>query len=349
MEKAVFLVSKMDSLSEILIRLERLVTIDTSVSQGRELPAAEYLKAEFERQGIPAAVYEPFPGRGSVIAELAGHSPETLLILTHLDTADFLPGARNRMIRREDRYYGRGTLDCKGLAAIWTQVLCDLYRDLGCPKRSVRFIAAAGEESGGMVGMDWLSRHTDCLRQVFLALGEGGGFPVAYKGRWLFTLQTGELAREPPLEAIYSEEEQLRIVHQACQQGYYSGETLDYFRDLQNAQTSRRVSRESFYRGVDTLLGQGDCTVLSRYAGLFQETLAAFDPGYGLLPVITPGWSDNRFARRAGIDTIGFFPLSLDNRIGGIHGRNEYINKDSIYLSYKYFYDILKILIYYDH
>ena len=67
---------------------------------------------------------------------------------------------------------------------------------------------------------------------------------------------------------------------------------------------------------------------------------------YKLLPIITPGYSDNRFFRQRGIATIGFFPLDIKNNISGIHGNNEYISFKSLILSYNILLQTLKTLLY---
>lgn len=40
--------------------------------------------------------------------------------------------------------------------------------------------------------MRWIKDNTRLLENVFLALGEGGGFPFPYDGKIYYTFQTGE-------------------------------------------------------------------------------------------------------------------------------------------------------------
>ena len=53
-----------------------------------------------------------------------------------------------------------------------------------------------------------------------------------------------------------------------------------------------------------------------------------------MMPVITPGYSDNRYFRRAGIPVIGFFPFDVGDHIW-MHMANEYISLDTLKLAYE--------------
>ena len=62
------------------------------------------------------------------------------------------------------------------------------------------------------------------------------------------------------------------------------------------------------------------------------------------MPCITPGYSDNREFRKAGVPVIGFFPLDIRNSLRGIHGVNEYITEASLALAYRVMTGILSRL-----
>ena len=53
---------------EAVRHLQALLRIDTTNPPGNEIEAARYCARVLEAEGIPAKVYEPFPGRGSVVA-----------------------------------------------------------------------------------------------------------------------------------------------------------------------------------------------------------------------------------------------------------------------------------------
>ena len=63
---------------------QSLIRFDSTTA---EKPEAEWLKALFDREGIPAQVYALDPQRPNVVARLAGNGKKRpLLILGHLDT-----------------------------------------------------------------------------------------------------------------------------------------------------------------------------------------------------------------------------------------------------------------------
>ncbi len=338
----------MDYYSAIIKRLERLVAMDTTISAANELLAAYFLKAEFKQNNIDGKIFEPRRNRGSFYAQLDGKNPRKILLLTHLDTEEFKKGSPGRLVKKKDIYFGRGTLDCKGLIAVWSQVIFDLYRQFGKPEYTLAFAAAADEECNGRYGTEWLMEHTECFDDVKLVIGEGGGYAVHYKDRTYFTFQTGEL--EDKIQGTAQDNFPVvpeRVIRHGIQKGYYNEKTLDYFLDWGNPQSGRCVSRESFYEGIESYIGNKKRTeVLEKYAPVFEETLQEFDPDYELLPVISPGYSDNRFFRRQGIDTIGFFPIEPGNYLGGIHGEYECITETAIEFAYGYCKKLLKKIIY---
>ena len=75
--------------------------------------------------------------------------------------------------------------------------------------------------------------------------------------------------------------------------------------------------------------------VCARFSQAFEAALRRELPNARLMPCITPGYSDNRWFRKAGIPTAGFFPLDIRNSLAGIHGANEYISEASLALAYR--------------
>ena len=99
-----------------LRELIRIPSVNPPDPAGPELDAARAIAAMLEASGVPATVYEPFPGRGSVVARLRGDGTggDPLLLLSHLDV---VPGAgrpldarpvRGRPRRRLPLRPGRG-------------------------------------------------------------------------------------------------------------------------------------------------------------------------------------------------------------------------------------------------
>lgn len=159
--------------------LQELVRFDTSNPPGNELPAVEFLKALFAKDGVPTEILSPQNGRANLIARLPGQGKQApLLLLAHLDVVGvekekWSVDPFSGMIQN-GYLYGRGAIDDKGMVVAETLVILTLKR-LNIPlKREVIFLAAADEESGGKLGIAWLvENHFEKIRAEF-AINEGG-------------------------------------------------------------------------------------------------------------------------------------------------------------------------------
>ncbi len=177
--------------------LSFLVSVDTS--RGGEIILARYLGQLLEKSGLAARIYEPFPGRGSLVACLTGGSKPPLVLLSHLDTAPaaeadwpFPPFPTFSEAAQANEICGRGAIDCKGLATVHLLVFMTLSR-LGVKlDRDIYLVSAAGEEEGGHVGTGWLLNHLPPLRRSEYVLGEGGGFTLNTREGLFQLCQIGE-------------------------------------------------------------------------------------------------------------------------------------------------------------
>ncbi|MEW6546152.1 MAG: M20/M25/M40 family metallo-hydrolase [Bacillota bacterium] len=179
---------------ELLISL---LQIDTTNPPGNEVQAARYLEGLLRREGISCQVFEPAPGRGSIVARWPGDGRrKPLLLAGHLDVVP---------ARAEDWQYppfsgtvadgaiwGRGSLDCKDMIAGWVTILLWMKRLGVKTDRDVILAATADEEAGGTWGMAWLAREHPELLQAEAALNEGGGASFSLGGAQVFTCQTAE-------------------------------------------------------------------------------------------------------------------------------------------------------------
>jgi len=328
----------------LLPLLEGLLNSDTTRSARNETPAANILARFFRECGIPYALYEPFGGRVSVVARIRGRTQKSVLLLSHLDTEDERgPGGYTaaKASFSSDAVAGRGALDCKGNAAVLACVLRDLAREGAALENTVVFAATAGEEDGGAAGTGWLMENTDAFSGAALVLGEGGGYPLPYGEEWYFTLQTGEitasdLPAQPPSGGAYTE----ALLGRAVRQGFYNEATRSYIAALPGNPHRRRMPPEHFVNGLPEFLESPENRAMRWTPGrlshlaVFEKALAQCDPAYRAMPVVTPGYSDNRYFRARGVETWGFFPLHPANRIAGIHGAGEYISYRSLRLAY---------------
>jgi acetylornithine deacetylase/succinyl-diaminopimelate desuccinylase-like protein len=199
-----------DRLVETLRDLIRIPSINPPDPPGGELAAARYLAGALEDAGIPATVYEPVQGRGSVVARLHGDGTggAPLLLLSHLDVVPAPAAGWTHDPFGGDLadgwVYGRGAVDMKDLVAMELEVvriLAEQARAAGRDpatdpvpglRRDVLFASTADEEAGGVAGAGWLaSEHPEHLRAAG-AINEAGGVAVYVGSKRLYPIQVAE-------------------------------------------------------------------------------------------------------------------------------------------------------------
>lgn len=322
---------------ELLEHLQQLIRLDSRTALARETQVARYLAAQLTAAGIRHELVEPIPGKGSVVAFLDGDDSEeplpALLLLAHTDTADWQerewwhPPLGGEY--RGGFVWGRGAIDCKGLAAIWLVLLLLAAKLKLHVQRPIVFAAVADEEAGGKHGTRYLLEHTQLLQSVGHVLGEGGGFPAAFGGSWYLTCQTGE-----------------RVEATGGTRCFHSASTGEFCRRVFAEQKSvyRWLAAVPFFWSM--LLSRLQALAPTRLdlAGLFQagrlsetqwrlplfslicDQVKRLPTFIDVLPYVTPGYSDNRFFRDRGIPTYGFFPLQDTKAIMTTHRANERVS-----------------------
>jgi acetylornithine deacetylase/succinyl-diaminopimelate desuccinylase-like protein len=161
---------------------KELVEIDTSQSAGETTAAAEAVAARLRAAGVPAAdvqVVGPTAHKKNLVARLRGAGRQRpLLLLAHLDVVDARRADWStdpfKFIERDGWFYGRGTQDDKGLAALWVAIVARLAREHTPLDRDVILALTADEENGPDNGVTWLLVHERRLIDAELALTEGG-------------------------------------------------------------------------------------------------------------------------------------------------------------------------------
>jgi acetylornithine deacetylase/succinyl-diaminopimelate desuccinylase-like protein len=141
------------------------------------------LAARLRGAGVPAAdIAElgPSPGKGNLVARLHGSGAEKpLVLLAHLDVVE----AKREdwsvdpfvLLEQDGYFYGRGTLDDKAMASIFTTLFMRLASDHTPLRRDVILALTADEEAGNENGVEWLLREHRELVDGSLVLNEGGG------------------------------------------------------------------------------------------------------------------------------------------------------------------------------
>lgn len=179
--------------------LSQYLQVDTTNPPGNEIAAARFWKEMLAREGIDAQVFESQPGRGVVYARLKGTGEKkALILLHHLDvvpatTADWEMDPFAGVIK--DGYvYGRGAVDCKGIAVIQFLTLALLKRAGEPLKRDIIFLGTADEEAGGKQGAGWfVENHFDLIADAEFLLTEGGGIRLQ-EGRRSYDVDIAEKA-----------------------------------------------------------------------------------------------------------------------------------------------------------
>ena len=183
---------------EALRTLVELVRLDTSQPEGNEILAARFLERQLSEEGIESEIFEPEPGRASIVARVAGNgSGRPLLLLGHLDVVaverdewsfDPFGGDVNDGI-----LYARGASDDKGVVAGSFHVLVELHRQKTPLDRDVILLGVADEEAGGVKGITYLLEHHRSKIEAEFAINEAGKGVFDRNIRYTrFEIQTAE-------------------------------------------------------------------------------------------------------------------------------------------------------------
>lgn len=166
-------------LKEATRYLQEYIRIETVNPPGNEIEGARFFKKIFDSEAIPCQIFEPSPGRGSLLATLKGNgSKRPILLLSHIDVVpvekegwEFPPFEG---VIKDGYLYGRGALDNKSMGIVEMMALLILKRENISLKRDLIFFATADEETGGTWGVQWAMDNVPSLMEAEYALNEGG-------------------------------------------------------------------------------------------------------------------------------------------------------------------------------
>jgi acetylornithine deacetylase/succinyl-diaminopimelate desuccinylase-like protein len=186
---------------ETLEHLQAMIRMNTVNPPGNELPVAKYLDSTMRAAGIETHLFEPAPGRGSLVAVLKGDgSRKPVLIMGHMDVVGIETAKWSvdpfAAVVKDGYLYGRGSIDDKGMLAANMETMLLLKRNIidkgGKLARDVIFVANSDEEQSGDWGMGWLIKnHPDLIRAEF-ALNEGGRTRIVGGKRLYVAVQNTE-------------------------------------------------------------------------------------------------------------------------------------------------------------
>jgi acetylornithine deacetylase/succinyl-diaminopimelate desuccinylase-like protein len=152
--------------TELLQRLIRNACVnDGTPESGQEVRNVDLLRDYLSGPGVDLEVYEPLPGRASLVARIEGSDPRAprLLLMGHTDVVPVSPQGWHR-----DPYggeivdgvvWGRGAIDMLNLTATMAVALRRLARSGFRPRGTLVYLAVADEEAGGSHGARWLVEH----------------------------------------------------------------------------------------------------------------------------------------------------------------------------------------------
>jgi acetylornithine deacetylase/succinyl-diaminopimelate desuccinylase-like protein len=178
-----------------------MIRMNTTNPPGNELAVAKYLDSTMRAAGIETHLFEPGPGRGSLVAVLRGNgSKQPVIIMGHMDVVgverDKWSVDPFAAVIRDGYLYGRGAIDDKGMLAANLETMLLLKRNIvdngGSLSRDVIFVANSDEEAGGDFGMAWLIRNHPELIKAEFALNEGGRTRIVGGKRLYVAVQNTE-------------------------------------------------------------------------------------------------------------------------------------------------------------
>ncbi|WP_193605816.1 M20/M25/M40 family metallo-hydrolase [Nocardioides dongkuii] len=190
-----------DPAAEVVDLCRELIRIDTSNYGDQEGPgerkAAELVASLLDEVGIESRLYEPEPGRTTVVARWGGSEGDALLLHGHLDVVP--AAAEDWQVHPfsgevQDGYvWGRGAVDMKDFDAMLLSVVRARQRAGRVPERPVVLCFTADEEAGGHRGAQVIvEQHREELEGVTEAVGEVGGFSTTVRGRRVYLVEAAE-------------------------------------------------------------------------------------------------------------------------------------------------------------
>jgi acetylornithine deacetylase/succinyl-diaminopimelate desuccinylase-like protein len=182
--------------------LRELVEIRTVHPDGDNTAAARAAARRLIDAGFDPAdvkVLEPAPRKGNLVARLRGTGEaKPMLLLAHIDVVDALPESWSlgldpwTLTERDGFLYGRGVMDDKASAAIFTAVLARLKREGFRPRRDIILALTADEEGGTHNGVQWLLKDHRPLIDAEFAINEGGSATLLAGRRIRMGVQVSE-------------------------------------------------------------------------------------------------------------------------------------------------------------
>jgi len=188
-----------EEVAELLqVMIRNACVNDGSPGSGHEQRNAEVLRDVLEGPGLDLALYEPLPGRTSLVARVEGRdrAAPSLALLGHTDVVP-----ANADDWRHDPFggeiidgevWGRGAVDMLNLTSSMALSVRHLADEGFRPEGDLLFIGVADEEALGVHGAQWLTEHLADEVHCDYLITEAGGFPMASPDGVRLPVITGE-------------------------------------------------------------------------------------------------------------------------------------------------------------
>jgi acetylornithine deacetylase/succinyl-diaminopimelate desuccinylase-like protein len=168
---------------------------------GNETAVCDYAREWLAEDGIESEILSRDPDRGNLIARIEGRSGSAgLMFMSHTDVVPVEDETKWKFppfsaTISDNRIFGRGASDCKGLLTAQMMAMRLLKRNGIALEDSLILASGADEEHGGRYGFGWLAEnHPEKLATPF-AVNEGGGAPIKAAGALTYVLGVGEKGR----------------------------------------------------------------------------------------------------------------------------------------------------------
>lgn len=157
---------------------------DGTQASGQESRNADALASLLEGPGLDLEVYEPLPGRVSLVGRIEGRDPvaPSLALMGHTDV---VPANAEDWSRDpfggelvDGEVWGRGAIDMLNLTASMAVAFRRLAADGFRPQGDLVFMGVADEEALGVHGAKWLTQNIAEHIAVDYLVTEAGGFPM---------------------------------------------------------------------------------------------------------------------------------------------------------------------------
>jgi len=183
-----------DETAEVLAQLIRFRTVNPP---GNERECLEWLASYLADAGLEVELDGAEPERPNLVARYEGGEDGPVLgYLSHVDTVladqqDWTADPWGGEIR-DGFLYGRGTIDMKNQTAAEAVAAANLARSGARFAGTLKVIAVADEETGGLLGAKWITENRPDLSRVDYLLNEGAGALMPYGDRRLYGVCVAE-------------------------------------------------------------------------------------------------------------------------------------------------------------